>query len=128
MKTYYWLILSLFGCCTFLSAQTEGHLFNSGKAFLRRCSTVESKQTESGLECILYIAGFVQGVEFGSISTRVETKQATMPMPFCRPDNVDTAQLVKIVLKYIRKNPEDANQHTMYIALRAFQEAFPCAS
>ena len=84
-------------------------------------------ETQQGRDCLLYIAGFVQGVEVGNTTTRVETKQPTLPMPFCRPDNVETAQLVRIVLKYIQENPEDAHQDTMLVAMWAFQKAFPCS-
>ena len=77
---------------------------------------------------MLYIAGFVQGVEFGNTTTMVQTKQESLPKPFCRPGGVETGQLVKIVLKYARDNPEDAHQPTMMVALWAFQKAFPCPS
>jgi hypothetical protein len=130
MKTL-WLIGALVCCGTFASAQTE-HPYDSGNAFLRICSTVEKEQrtvaeTQHALECMFYIAGFVQGVEIGNTATKVQ-KQIQAPMPFCRPDNVENAQLVKIVLKYIRENPEDAHQPTMMVAMWAFQNAFPCPS
>jgi hypothetical protein len=75
---------------------------------------------------MLYIAGFVQGVEVGNTTTRVQAKQPVV-MPFCRPNGVENAQLVRIVLKYIRENPEDAHQDTMLVAMWALQRAFPCS-
>jgi hypothetical protein len=118
-------------CCSFVYAQAKEFPLESGNAFLRLCSSVEREQTslaekQDGMGCMLYIAGFVQGVEVGNTTTRVQTKQAE-PMPFCRPENAENAQLVKIVLKYIRENPQDAHQSTMLVALWAFQKAFPCA-
>ena len=128
MKTL-WLVAVL-ACGTFASAQNAEYPFDSGNAFLRLCSTVEKEQrtnieTQHALGCIFYIAGFVQGVEVGNTTTKVQMKQTT-EMPFCRPDKVENAQLVRVVLKYIRENPEDAHQDTMLVAMWAFQKAFPC--
>lgn len=114
-------------------AQAQEFPFTSGNAFLRLCSGVEKEQrspeeTQRGTGCLLYISGFVDGVETGQTATRVQTKQDNLPRPFCRPDNVETAQLVRIVLKYIRENPEDAHHPTGLIALWAFQKSFPCPS
>jgi len=118
---------------SYASAQTQEFPFTSGNAFLRLCLGVEKEQrtpaeTQYGTGCLLYISGFVEGVEIGHTATTVQTKQENLPRPFCRPDNVETAQLVKIVLKYIRENPEDAHQPTGLVALWAFQKSFPCPS
>jgi len=124
-----WLIVVLL-CCG-ASAQTKEYPFSSGNAFLRLCSSVEKEQRtpaegQEGAGCILYIAGFVQGVEVGNTATTLQMKPTTVPLPFCRPATTETAQLVKIVLKYIRENPEEAHQDTMLVAMWAFQKAFPC--
>jgi len=118
---------------SYASAQTQEFPFTSGNAFLRLCSVVEKEQrttaeTQQGAGCLLYISGFVEGAEIGHTATKVQTKQENLPGPFCRPDNVETAQLVKIVLKYVRENPEDAHQRTGLVALWAFQKSFPCPS
>lgn len=117
---------------SYASAQTQEFPFTSGNTFLRLCSGVEKEQrttaeTEHGAGCLLYIGGFVEGVETGHTATKVQTKREDLPMPFCRPDNVENAQLVRIVLKYIRENPEDSHQPTALVALWAFQKAFPCS-
>ncbi len=120
-------------CAALMTAQTKEYPYTSGNAFLRLCGVVEKDQKtdvemQQGTNCLLYIAGFVQGAEIGSTTTRVQQKQPALPQPFCRPDNVETAQLVKIVLKYVRENPEDAHQDTMLVAMWALQKAFPCMS
>lgn len=126
-----WLFALLAMLAAPLSAQTTEHPFDSGNAFSRVCSMVEKTdltptEKERGVGCLLYIAGFVQGAEISITAARDQTKQPTLPMPFCRPDGVETGQLIRIVLKYIRENPEDAHQSTMLVALWAFQKAFPC--
>jgi hypothetical protein len=126
------LIACLSVCSALGSAQTTKEFpYDSGNVFLRLCSSVEKAQrtdaeTQLGAGCLLYIAGFVDGAETGNVSTMVQMKPTTIPKPFCRPDNTENGQLVKIVLKYIREHPEDAHQPTGLIVLWAFQRAFPC--
>lgn|ERR1039458_4892107 len=120
-------------CCG-ASAQSKEFPYDSGNAFLRLCSSAEKDQgtlTDSERQyeigCMLYIAGFVDGVETGWAGTVADTKQEKLPKPFCRPP-VEHGQMVKIVLKYVRENPEFAHQDTKLLALFAFQKAFPCPS
>jgi hypothetical protein len=126
-----WLVVML-SCGVSASAQTtKEYPYQSGNAFVRVCSVVEQAQrtdaeTQLAVGCLLYIAGFVDGVETGNILTMVQLRPTTVPKPFCRPDGVENAQLVKIVLKYVRENPEDAHHPTGNVALWAFQKAFPC--
>jgi Rap1a immunity proteins len=127
-----WLILVLSACGVASAQTTKEYAYESGNAFLRVCSSVEKEQrtptiNQDDTGCILYIAGFVQGVEIGNTATMLQLKPTPVPLPFCRPEGVETGQLVKIVLKYIRENPEDAHHDTMMIALWAFQKAFPCS-
>ena len=122
-----WLIALLLCCGSVASARTEEYPDDSGNAFLRLCSIVEQEKTAlitgHELECVFYIKGFVSGVEMEYAATM---EKSAAPMPFCRPENTENAQLVRIVLKYVRENPQDAHQLTMYVAMRAFQKAFPC--
>ena len=128
-----WLFVVLFACSGFASAQTpKEYPYESGNAFLRLCSVIEQVQrtngeNQTGVGCVSYIAGFVDGVETGNLTTTVQMKPTTVPQPFCRPEGVENGQLVKIVLKYIRENPEDAHHSTGLVAMWAFQKAFPCS-
>ena len=69
----------------------------------------------------------MEGAEIGSGLTRFEAKPMALPKLFCRPENVELAQLVRIVLKYIRENPENANQETALLIMKALREAYPCS-
>lgn len=128
-----WLVALLLCCGSFASAQTKEYPFQSGNTFLRLCSSVEKEQrndteTQLGVGCFLYVAGVVQGIEFGNTTTMAQMKPTVVPKVFCRPDNVEVGQLVKILLKYIRENPEEAHQDTVFLATWAFQKAFACPS
>jgi hypothetical protein len=125
-----WLVVVLSGCGVFASAQTKEYPYTSGNAFVRVCSSVEKIETSGTMTqpevaCIFYINGLVDGVGTGNITTMVQMKPTTVPKPFCRPE-VEMAQMVKIVLKYIREHPEEASKPTGFLALWAFQKAFPC--
>ena len=131
MKKLYFVSL-LFFCATLGFSQDVESPAKSGNAFLRQCSIVESgPHTEEEIfranGCVLYIGGFVQGVEIASTTVKVQNKMPTLPEPFCRPDHTESQQLVRIVLKYVRDNPEDAHRDTMFVAMWAFQKAFPCS-
>jgi hypothetical protein len=41
---------------------------------------------------------------------------------------VENAQLVKVVLKYIRDNPEDAHHSTRVLIIGALAKVYPCSA
>jgi len=63
--------------------------------------------------------------ETGLVKSKVGKKTPEM---FCRPNNVEHGQVVRIVLKYIRSHPEEAHRVTELIMVSALGEAFPCKS
>ena len=130
-----WLFVVLMMLCCGASAQTSEVIYTSGNAFLRICPVVDKEtKTTTTLEdqdtvaCVLYVAGIVRGAELGSAVTRAETKQTTLPKLFCRPDDVENDQLVRVGLKYVRENPEKAHEETAWIVMWAMRKAFPCLS
>ena len=46
----------------------------------------------------------------------------------CFPSNVTNGQLVRVVYKFLRDNPEILNQGSAYLILMAYADAFPCDS
>lgn len=48
------------------------------------------------------------------------------PPSSCIPDGVSSAQMSKIVLKYLETNPEKRHQYAAYLIREAFIKAFPC--
>ncbi len=127
MKTV--LILSLL-CSTFAPAQAPEFLDRSGNAFVRLCSAIDRDQkTEAESEilarCAYYVLGVVQGAEFGATIASAKTSKKT-PELFCRPDEVENGQLVKVVVKYVRDAPEFAHLPTPDLIINAMRKVYPC--
>jgi hypothetical protein len=126
------LILVVLCCAVESCAQTPDLPDESGNSFIRTCSAIERVQ-HTDLEnlhvmaCVSYVSGFVQGVDFETLYVKVNTNQE-IPKPFCRPKEVENAQLVKIVLKFIRSNPEDAHEPTAVLIISALAKAYPCSN
>lgn len=122
--------------CSGAFAQTGDAFMVSGNAFLRDCSVVEKENTTpveitDSVACLFYVAGVLRGAEVGSALTKVQAKeklpkQTTLPKLFCRPDNIEMLQNVKIVLKFVRENPERANEETSWLVVWALRSAYPC--
>lgn len=118
--------------CTSFSPLMADDLNQSGNAFLRHCSVAEKDHDLTSADqfneqlCEAYIAGFVEGAseEIGFSRSKGESPSQL----FCLQDssNFEGAQWVRIVVKYIRANPETANLRTAALVTRAFQAAFPC--
>jgi hypothetical protein len=132
MKTL-WMFVTVMVLCSGVFAQKADvvSFTGSGNAFLRDCSAAEKEATTqaelaASIGCTMFVAGVVRGVEFGSGVTRVKAKQTTLPQEFCRPDDTENGQLVRIVLKFIRENPEKANEETALLVMYAMRNAFPC--
>ena len=130
MKTA--LLLVLLWCETFAHAQTVVALYESGNAFVRFCSVadkVDKSSSDSDVQhaasCAFYVLGFVHGVEYGTGFTET-TKGKNALQPFCRPDGVENGQMVRIVLKFIRENPEEAHKATPLLITLAMAQSYPC--
>lgn len=126
-----WLVFVMLLCgSTLTQAQTQEYPNTSGNAFVRLCSatlTDHTTQVELGhiMACLGYVSGFVDGVVAGNgFAEGVTTRK--VPEPFCRPDNVENGQLIKIVLKYIDNHPERAHLPTGALIMYALYEALPC--
>jgi hypothetical protein len=132
------IALLLICCSSFAWTQVTEAPLESGNAFVRRCSSTETStekdytaltEVERGyaMACLFYLNGFVTGVNYGTGFAEERTKQR-VPAPFCIPKGVETGQLTKIVLKYIRNNPETAHLPTARLITNALGQAYPCSS
>lgn len=68
-------------------------------------------------------AGFIQGV---SSTVYFYSEEVKKDLRFCKPDGVTNAQLVRIVVKYLKDNPKDLNEGRMTLAWTALMIAYPC--
>ena len=48
------------------------------------------------------------------------------PPFFCKPPPADLEQLVKIVVKFLKENPQDLHFQGSVLTMAALKEAFPC--
>jgi hypothetical protein len=136
-------VLTVVGMCVFFlsavpissqrSAQQREYPSTSGNAFLRWCSSIEKKESNMTRDdfahqilCDGYVEGFIHGVQMESVYAGVMTGGKEAPILFCFSKVGENAQLVRIVLKYIRNHPEKAQLSGPQLVGEAFQQAFPC--
>jgi hypothetical protein len=106
---------------------------DSGNAFVRLCSVVDDTKHLSGEEfgnlagCIGYIDGFTEGVGMEGLYASAKDKNIAS-VPFCIPEGAEAGQLIRVVLKYIRNNPELAHEHTAVIIVKSLGKAYPCTN
>lgn len=60
------------------------------------------------------------------MESALESAGKGTPAPFCVSPEAENGQLVRITLKYIRKNPELSHLPTVVLLLDAMKEAFRC--
>jgi len=101
----------------------------SGTSFYDQCGTTEEdlerRNTPENLQngfCLGYVAGITQGVDSSEVIHHVKTSEKV----FCLPDGVTNIQKVRVIRKYIRNHPEEAQNPAQGQALMALREAFPC--
>ena len=132
-----WLIALLFLLLnTPLFAQTEETLETSGNAFLSRCSVVEKEKSKrfgtdlsNIIACAEYVRGFTTGVQAEQLYAQGKTDgKVVIPAPFCLPSDIPNGQIICVVLKSIRDNPEMSHQPTAIFIMGALKNAFPCSS
>jgi hypothetical protein len=115
-------------------AQSEDGPEQSGNNFVRRCSAIDRDKVSQGLKedelvdvgfCLGYIGGIVNGFTAEWTYSEAYTKHK-VPRPFCTPDGIERGQVGKILLKFIRENPENAHEPTLLLLTKALRKAYPC--
>lgn len=101
---------------------------NNGATLLLQCEEAEQVSRNSSARNELAIGmclGMVQGV-----ALTMESMNSNLPphLRTCFPDERLTGvQASRIVLKFLRENPELLHEAAAYLAILAFHKAFPCA-
>lgn len=95
----------------------------SGADFYKDCAENEPKTTTAaGLSCLVYLKGFVDGIQVGDL---LAAEAATR---FCPPaGGVPNTQARLIVQKYMREHPGDLAKDAGFSIAAALYEAFACA-
>jgi Rap1a immunity proteins len=119
------LFLVVLMCGAVVPAHAYEGPWESGNAFLRVCSSVETATSTltrvESIACTAYVRGLNDGFGYGAVSS---DKQP----PYCIGASPEAGQVTKIVLKYIRDNPAQAHLETAILYLDAMKKAFPCSS
>ena len=92
----------------------------TGSALLSWCEKYEAgaENEYSGL-CVGYVMG---------VSEMVKTMPPNAAREFaCPPENATNDQTVRVVLKYLRDNPEQLHKARLTLTLDSLRAAFPCS-
>jgi hypothetical protein len=108
------------------TSENQEYAWESGNAFVTICGVDADKTFEeqttaelhSTSSCLPYVRGLNDGIEVATIEG--------IP-PFCPPDGVTNGQGEKILVKFIRDNPDKAHFATSVLYLYAMKKAFPCS-
>lgn len=114
-------------------AGTDENLSDSGNAFVRACSVIENPSSASDPQqvaataCSAYVMGLSEGIAIESSFAGAKSGSGRASIPYCLADTyeVEQGQKVRIILKYIRNNPETAHMVTAGIFINAMGDAFP---
>jgi len=101
-------------------SQAAAFSFWTGSKLLENCEAYLSKTNVAiGNTC----AGYVMGIDD---THRTFTKWGEMSPLWCSPDNMKTNQLVRVVTKHLREQPEKLHLTASSAVANALMFAFPC--
>ncbi len=101
-----------------------------GRFLLMACETSASSfrgellASREELSLAALCAGYVYGF-FDGMSTTAAVLQVHEPMCFPK-DDYTIDQTIRVIVKYLRENPETLNESAGVLTLRALSKAFPC--
>ena len=91
----------------------------TGNKLLEVCEDGEDQSLSTHFQNNAYCAGYITGITDGLRYLDFENR-------FCLPKGVTHGQTQKVVVKYLRENPQRLHEHYVPIILSALKEAFPC--
>jgi len=98
-----------------------GWAFLNGNLLLERCEAYlsDTGNVAKGNLCFGYVTGIADA---HSLFVRWEG----LEQKWCMPDNIEGAQLVRVVTKYLQERPEKLHHAADILAGNALVESFPC--
>jgi hypothetical protein len=125
----------VFSCILATPVHAQKNISTSGNEYLA-CSVIDKPQQqftqidflEMGM-CEGFMLGLKDGVGLSFSFMKKDDSGSMEDMGICFPagDTADLGQIIRIVLKYIRQNPEQAHLPSAALVLMATKAAFPCA-
>ncbi len=121
-----------------LSSPAQADTLDSGNEFLPACKLAiappnnqSRSQREDGLRCIAYMRGYVRGYGEASLNAANKMKPYKTGTPYqlglyCIPGAVTTGQMIRIVVAYMERHPEELHKEAGRLIRFAINEAFPC--
>jgi len=131
------LVLAL--ACQFVASGASAD--NDGKDLLQQCrkairlgelATNSGEQgpkfsdidTADAFICLAFIGGLRDGELLGEVAALGGSRSPGRVI--CVPQQVDTDQLARVVVKYLEANPARLHERNSVLAFSALREAFPC--
>ena len=118
------LLICVFAIPLSLQAQRATDPLETGTDFLRQCDEGRLNRSDAVaaaqyMRCMGYIQGFLEG------HTVLIAVSGAKPS-YCYPENVDTGQVRRIVIKFLRDDPEKTHLAVSVLVEKALIDAFPC--
>jgi hypothetical protein len=118
-----------------VSATAQVPVDNSGNKMLSDCGTaakvldtsVTYRASPDDMQNDLLATGSCLGYIQGFRDTEAIHEQALANATFCIPSEVENGQLVLVILKYLKANPESLHQNRAFLTFMALGTAYPCA-
>lgn len=116
------LLLILFGASLAFSAGAQAYSL-TGNDFLQRCDGPFSNEFEK-LAYVSFCTGYLQGLlQMQHIIVGMRNVQ---PL-YCEPtQSGNYEQLERVVVKWLKNNPEQLHRGARLLVIKALMEAFPC--
>lgn len=135
------ILIGAFFATVPLRAQVATDISESGNRFVDVCSFIDkpvdkwnaSDVLNSGI-CQGFIIGFRDEVALSiqmlkhNDSSLLYLKGSIEDLAVCEPEHVEIGQIIRIVLKYIRDHPEQANLPTAELIVLAEFNVYPCSA
>jgi len=130
MRAFLWsAVFLLISGCLFAQDDWKG----DGSSLLTKCSLavrvfdgekLSSADAIDGGICIGYLWGS-HDTDF-MVQMLEEHEKITLMKHACPPSNASTAQIVRVVVKYLRDNPERLHLPASVLVTDAIRSSFPC--
>lgn len=105
----------------------------TGNTLLKQCSDlismIETRKDPHNPFDVGTCSGYLKGIRETNELHRIFAKELGVEpstLLFCTPNEVSVEQLARIVVKFLKENPEQLHAHEMHLAWEALYKAFPC--